>query len=175
MDAKERRVAILKKIKESPVPITGSDLAGLFSVSRQVIVQDVAILRAAGENILATPQGYMVPRILLHQPYRRMLACKHHGLQELEEELNTIVDLGGKVVDVIVEHPIYGEYKGNLMLSSPAGVRDFMRRLKEEEAEPLSSLTGGVHLHTVEAEDEEIFDRISKVLEEKGILLQEIL
>lgn len=175
MEAKERRAAILKKITESPVPITGSDLASLFSVSRQVIVQDVAILRAAGENILATPQGYMVPRIPLHQPYKRIFACKHHSLHEMEEELNTIVDLGGKAVDVIVEHPIYGEYKGNLMLSSPAGVREFMRRLREEDAEPLSTLTGGVHLHTVEAEDEEILDRISRALEEKGILLQEIL
>jgi len=175
MEAKERRAAILKKIAESPVPITGSDLAGLFSVSRQVIVQDVAILRAAGENILATPQGYMVPRMPLHQPCKRIFACKHHGFHEMEEELNTIVDLGGKVVDVMVEHPIYGEYKGNLMLSSPAGVREFMRRLKEGKAEPLSSLTGGVHLHTVEAEDEETLDRISKALEEKGILLQEIL
>jgi len=174
MDAADRREQMLRLIVQSDDPITGSELARQFSVSRQVIVQDIAILRAAGENIIATPQGYMIPRMSVTKSATRIFACKHDSGEKLEEELTTIVDLGGKVIDVIVEHPLYGEYRALLMLSSPAGVRDFLTRLKKQGAAPLSSLTGGIHLHTVEADSIATLNRIEEELLKRGILLREV-
>lgn len=171
MDALLRRDKILKKIIETHEAITGAELAKTFAVSRQVIVQDIALLRASGENIIATPQGYMIPRNVTPKPAVKVFACKHNTIEKMKEELMTIVDFGGKIVDVIIEHPIYGEFRGLLMIHSPAGVRDFISQIKEQNAEPLSALTSGVHLHTVEAESPEILQNIETALKKKGILL----
>ncbi|MDN5277465.1 MAG: uncharacterized protein PWR01_1430 [Clostridiales bacterium] len=170
MSADERRQEILRIIKGSSQPVTGAYLAGLLGVSRQVIVQDIAILRAAGEEIIATPQGYMIPKNLYPRRYRRVIACKHSD-EGIEDELMTIVDLGGTVLDVSVEHGVYGEFKARLMIKSPSDVRAFMEAMKKEKAEPLCSLTEGVHLHTIEADDPAVLDRIEAALREKGYLL----
>jgi transcriptional regulator of NAD metabolism len=57
-----RRKAILEKLETSSDPITGTALADFFQVSRQVIVQDIALLRASGLGILATSNGYLIPK-----------------------------------------------------------------------------------------------------------------
>ncbi|AEE95372.1 transcription repressor NadR [Mahella australiensis] len=165
----QRREGILNKLKAAKAPITGTDLATAFDVSRQVIVQDIAILRAAGINIIATPQGYMLPDAI-KQKVSRVFACRHTP-EQIEDELCTIVSLGGKVIDVIIEHKVYGELRGLLMLSSISDIRDFMHKINQKGVEPLSSLTGGVHLHTVEADDIEILDKIENDLKRKGYLL----
>lgn len=170
MSADERRQKIVNIIRESARPVTGTYLAGLLGVSRQVIVQDIAILRAAGEEIIATPQGYMIPQNMYPRRYRRVIACKHSE-DGIEDELMTIVDLGGTVLDVSVEHGVYGEFKARLMIKSPSDVRAFMEAMRRENAEPLSSLTEGVHLHTIEADDPALLDRIEEALREKGYLL----
>lgn len=172
MEAALRREKMKQKIMSTPQPITGSELAKVFDVSRQVIVQDVAILRAAGAPILATAQGYMMPGIPLHKSIDRIFACKHITMETLRDELTTIVDLGGRVIDVVVEHPVYGEFRSLLMLSSLSSVRGFIERLEKQGAEPLSSLTGGVHLHTVEADCSVVLDQIEKALLGKGILMK---
>ncbi|HHW57493.1 MAG TPA: transcription repressor NadR [Clostridia bacterium] len=171
MTAQERRKKILEILKEAKEPISGSELAKKFNVTRQIIVQDIAILRAKGIKILSTPQGYMVDRIQENR-VKRVFAVKH-GYDRTEEELNLIVDNGGKVLDVIVEHPYYGEIKGLLMLSSRYDISKFMECIKEGKATLLSSLTDGVHLHTVEAENEEALKRIQEALKEKGFLIEE--
>lgn len=171
MDSSERREEILKFLKKKDGPIKGMDLAEIFDVSRQVIVQDIALLRAKGEDILATPQGYLISDNIKDDKLIKTIVCKHSGYEEIEDELKTIIDLGGKVIDVVVEHPIYGEIRSPLMISSRLELSEFMRSLEKTNAEPLSSLTDGVHIHTLEVEDENIFKKIVEKLHEKGYLI----
>ncbi|MBP2626857.1 MAG: hypothetical protein H6Q68_1568 [Firmicutes bacterium] len=170
MDAKERRVKLLEKLKDAEGPLTGTWLAKEFNVSRQVIVGDFAILRAAGTAVYATPQGYVLPTVESSKTMRVKLACKHER-ENLEQELTIIIDNGGKVLDVVVEHPLYGELTANLMLASRRDLTDFLRKLDASHAEQLASITGGVHVHTVEVSDDETLSRIKDELRMKGILL----
>ncbi len=169
MDAQARRHEILDILGRNEV-VSGNELAAKLSVSRQVVVQDIAILRAAGRGILSTPQGYRLDGI--SQKKVRIFACGHY-MDRVYEELALIVDNGGKVVDVIVEHPVYGELKGYLMISSRYDLDNFMNSIRESQGKLLSSLTGGVHLHTVEAESEEVLDRIEKALGDNGFLMSD--
>lgn len=169
MDGAQRRTHILEILDDSNVPVTGSTLAKRFNVSRQIIVQDVAILRAEGKNIMATPQGYIIAKSQ-DKKLHRVVACQHDNAQ-LVNELNIIVDNGGTVVDVIVEHPIYGELRGILNLKSRYDVKQFTHKLGSSNAKPLCFLTEGVHLHTIEAEEPAVFTYIEKALHEAGILL----
>lgn len=173
MDANGRRKEIINILKKSEDPVKGTDLSEALQVSRQVIVQDIAILRARGESILATPQGYLMPKSYEKRKLTKTIACTHENNQQLEEELRTIVDLGGKIIDVIVEHPLYGEIKSQLQIGSRHDLSMFMENLKLTNAEPLSSLTGGVHLHTIEVDNEDTFRRIKKALSEKKYLIKE--
>lgn len=170
MEAKERRNKIAKLLKQSRQPITGMVLARELGVSRQVIVGDIAILRAAGLDIYATPQGYVILQATASAAVTTKIAC-HHGCDRIEEELVVIIDNGGKVLDVSVEHPVYGEIKANLMLASRRDLADFLQKLSESKAAPLSLVTGGVHLHTVEAPSPEVMQKIKTDLKELGILL----
>jgi transcriptional regulator of NAD metabolism len=151
-------------------PIRGNELAKRFRVSRQCLVQDVAILRAGGEQILATPRGYRLPQEPNHA-HREILACRHEP-ERTEEELQILVDHGVKVLDVIVEHPLYGELRGSLMIESRADVQDFLKQVKAMHASLLSTLTGGVHLHTVEASRAEMISRAKARLRARGFLLK---
>ncbi|MCW3491445.1 transcription repressor NadR [Dethiobacter alkaliphilus] len=159
MEAEKRREELLRSLREAEKPVTGGDLAQRFGVSRQVIVQDIAILRAAGEQILATPQGYMIPLNQAAAAVQAVLACRHTP-QEIEAEIGIVVDLGGKVLDVVVEHPVYGEMRGNLMISSRRDLNHFLERLAVTEARPLAELTDGVHLHTIEAPNNRVLEEI---------------
>jgi hypothetical protein len=150
--------------------VRGSELAGRFDVSRQCVVQDIAILRAGGTEIVATPRGYRLPDAA-RAGHREILACNHPP-ERTEEELQILVDQGVKVLDVIVEHPLYGELRGSLMIESRADVQDFLQQVRSRKASLLSSLTGGVHLHTVEARNGEIVARARAKLRERGFLLK---
>ncbi|HHY38704.1 MAG TPA: transcription repressor NadR [Clostridia bacterium] len=171
MDAEARRTAILEWLRSTAHPITGTEMASKMKVSRQVIVQDIALLRAAGHPIIATPQGYTVSVPSPSPGITRLIATKH-GREEVEDELMTIVQEGVSVIDVIVEHPIYGQLTGALYLDDPSDVKEFMRRLSESGAKLLSSLTEGVHLHTVRAVDNEAIERAERELSKKGYLLK---
>ncbi|WP_054261712.1 transcription repressor NadR [Propionispora sp. 2/2-37] len=170
MEAKERRAQLLNALRQAKEPLTGSTLAREMGVSRQIIVGDIAILRAAGVNIYATPQGYVLPMENVSQPLTGTLACKH-SRRQVAQELEIIIDHGGKVRDVIVEHPVYGEIRANLMLSSRRDIADFLAALTNSGAEPISIVTGGVHLHTVEVPSEEVFREIEGALKAAGILI----
>ena len=143
-------------------------LAEKFSVSRQIIVGDIALLRSSGEEILATPRGYVTPKEA--RGIVRRVAVKHTP-QEMEAELNTIVDNGCTVIDVIVDHPIYGQLTGPLQISNRYEVSQFIERCKK--AEPLSSLTDGIHLHTLSCPDEAAFERTKSALCALRVLLEE--
>lgn len=168
--AAERRQRILAWMRAHGTPVRGGELAKRLRVSRQCLVQDVAILRASGEEILATPQGYRLPTASIRS-HRALLACKHVP-ERTEEELQTLVDNGVKVLDVIVEHPLYGELRGALMIESRADVQDFLERVRSSHASLLSSLTRGVHLHTVEASRPETIARAKTALRRRGFLLK---
>lgn len=167
----ERREAIKGVLTESNAPVSGTVLAKQHAVSRQVIVQDIAILRASGMEIISTAQGYYIPEAVKQTTVHLFtVACKHGG-QEMEKELEIIVDYGGKVLDVVVDHPIYGELRGLLMLNSRRQIRQFVDSIKKAGVEPLSSLTHGVHLHNIEVPDEETKHVIIAELKKAHVLL----
>lgn len=171
MDSNERRKKIETVLKTSYEPEKGSKLAEMLGVTRQVIVKDIAILRAEGKNIIATPEGYIVPKSE-NSVVRKIIATSHKP-ENIEDELYTIVEYGGIIEDVIVEHPLYGEIKGMLMIKSNYDIKNFMKRLNQYKAEPLLILTGGIHIHTICAENDEIMDNIIKELRIKGYLVNE--
>ena len=168
--ADKRRRRIVEWMRHQGVSIRGGELARRFHVSRQCLVQDVAILRASGEQIVATPRGYRLPEGFPH-PHRAIIACGH-APERTEEELQILVDHGVKILDVIVEHPLYGELRGSLMLESRADVQDFLAQMRASHATLLSSLTSGVHLHTVEASRPEMISRAKGRLRARGFLLK---
>jgi transcriptional regulator of NAD metabolism len=166
MQAEQRRQSVLDILNQSTQPVSAGTLASRFSVSRQIIVGDIALLRAAGAEISATPRGY----IIQHSPegFVRQVACRHNTL-EMEAELNAIVDQGCTVLDVIVEHPVYGQITGPLQLSNRYDVSQFLTRC----IQPLSNLTEGIHLHTLSCPDEAAYTRVLTALEEMGFLLKD--
>jgi uncharacterized protein len=168
--AGKRRRRIIESLRHDGAPIRGGELARRLRVSRQCLVQDVAILRAGGEEIVATPRGYHLPESSPHL-HRAVLACRHSP-ERTEEELEILVDHGVKVLDVIIEHPVYGELRGALALESRADVQDFLAQVHASRATLLSSLTGGVHLHTVEASRPEMISRAKARLRARGFLLK---
>lgn len=125
--AQARRQAVAQALEEAVGPVSAAALAERFSVSRQIIVGDVALLRAGGTDILATPRGYLLGG--RGGGVERTVACVH-APEEMERELNAIVDAGGEVVDVIVEHPVYGQLTGLLGVRSRYDVAEFVRRVE---------------------------------------------
>ena len=167
MEAAARRAAILSKLEQADRPVSAAALAKEFSVSRQIIVGDVALLRASGAEIAATPRGYVLPRE--GNGLIRTVACVHDG-EEMARELEIMVDNGCQVVDVVVEHPIYGQLTGQLHLASRHDVGEFIRSVSESSAKPLADLTGGIHLHTLHCPSEEAFLRVRAALDQAGLL-----
>ena len=169
MDAQERRQAIARRLEQAGCAVSATALAREFSVSRQIIVGDVALLRASGLDIAATPRGYVLPARTSGITFT---VATRHPAEDMAAELNAIVDQGCIVVDVIVDHPIYGQLTGPLHLSSRYDVGQFVRRCREESAAPLSLLTEGIHLHTVTCPDEQAYERVKCALRELGVLLE---
>ena len=168
-NARTRRTEIMNILQTAEKPISAGTLATRFHVSRQVIVTDIALLRASGADILATPRGYAIPPA--SRGLIRPIVCRHSG-DDMKSELYAIVDQGCTVLDVIVEHPIYGQLAGELQLSSRYDVEQFLNRLYESDAHPLSDLTGGVHLHTLSCPDENAWNRVRDALRDLRILLE---
>ncbi|MEQ8154168.1 MAG: transcription repressor NadR [Clostridiaceae bacterium] len=170
MDSRERRKKLENCIVNSCKPLKGSELANMFGVTRQVIVKDIAIIRAAGSNIIATPDGYVTNKENFR--YKKVLALSH-SRDEMVRELELVIKYGGIIEDVIIEHPIYGELKGNLMIRNLNDLNNFLDKYKQYNAKPLSTLTGGIHLHTISTEKKEDMEMIMKDLEEAGYLLKD--
>ena len=168
MSGLERREKIVNLLKSSDTAIPAKNLADLFSVSRQVIVQDIALLRASGYDVISTNRGY-----LLNQPvtFSRILKVNHTD-EQIEDELNMIVDLGGMAVDVSVRHKIYGSMEAPLMINSRRKVQEFMKDLNSGKSSPLKNITSGYHYHKIEAESEETLNIIENAFKEKGYLVE---
>ena len=170
MDGEQRREAIVAQLAQTKKPISASKFAKEFGVSRQVIVGDIALLRAMGEEILATARGYQ--KETSQGMLERKIAVQHTA-EQTKEELQTIVSLGGEVLDVIVAHEIYGEIHGNLHVQTLADVDKFIQSYEKSSNNLLSELTNGVHLHTIRYPDEATFEAIQQGLIEKGFLYQD--
>ena len=168
MEAAYRRQAILDRLRMADRPVSASALAAGLNVSRQIIVGDIALLRAGGAEISATPRGYVLPRAT--DGITRTIACRH-TLAQTGQELDILVDNGCTVLDVIVEHPVYGQLTGQLQISSRYDVEQFLARIRDSDAAPLSMLTGGLHLHTLCCPNEDAYTRACAALKAAGLLL----
>lgn len=168
METASRRQAILDRLRSADRPVSASALAAGLNVSRQIIVGDIALLRAGGAEISATPRGYVLPRAT--DGITRTIACRH-TLAQTGQELDILVDNGCTVLDVIVEHPVYGQLTGQLQISSRYDVEQFLARIRDSDAAPLSMLTGGLHLHTLCCPNEDAYTRACAALKAAGLLL----
>jgi transcriptional regulator of NAD metabolism len=172
MGAEERREKILAALRESGEAMRAAALAARMRVSRQVIVGDIALLRAQGNEIIATARGYIMAASVPTGRYVGKIACRH-GVADTEKELAAIVALGGEVVDVTVTHRLYGDMTGQLNIATRADVDEFMKNIRNSKERLLSELTGGVHLHTVACRDKTAFEAVRSELARLGILLSE--
>lgn len=169
MSDRRQRLENLKEILESaPEPVSGVSLAERLDVSRQAIVQDVATLREQGLPVVATSRGYHLERA--PSAFRRIVAVRHQP-DRIFEELSLIVSLGGKVLDVLVDHPVYGELRGNINVGTADEVTRFVTLMETTGRHPLLTLSDGFHLHNVEAPDEETLLIIQSKLKEAGLLV----
>ena len=167
MTGRERRDAMIEIIQNSEKPVSGTALAKQFAVSRQVIVQDIALIRAAGYEVLSTHRGYLLGQ---KNSVTRIFKVSHTD-EEIADELNLIVDLGGKVLDVQINHKVYGRMKADLGIHSRKQVQDFMEEIRSGKSSPLKNITSNYHYHTVEADSEEVLDLIGKELNKRGYLV----
>lgn len=170
MKATTRRNEIAAVLLSSDVPVSGSSLSEKFGVSRQIIVQDISLLKAAGYDILATHNGY----ILQSSPLKERVFKLKHTTDDTEDELTTIVNLGGTVADVFVWHKVYGKVEAKLNIFSNMHIKQFIEGVRSGQSSELMNITGGYHYHTVRAESEEILDKIQDALNSKGYIAPEI-
>lgn len=172
MNAQERRNQILTILEKHPSAITANELAQRFQVSRQVIVGDIAILRAQNYEILATNQGYLIPSLEIADTaacYTGVLVCRH-DLSQMEAEITTILEWGGRVLDVQIDHPVYGLLSASLHINEKKDLEAFVDRMKTYEGEMLASLTNGIHSHTIQTANQTQFEKIKDQLNQLHIL-----
>ena len=172
MKANQRRQLILETLNQSSQPISASQLAKQLEVSRQVIVGDVALLRASNHDILSTPKGYCLAKEQTDHSFKGRLVCSHRP-EDTEEELLLILDKGGMVLDVEIEHPVYGMLTASLNLKTREDVADFMEKMHTSQAQLLSSLTQGIHLHTISCPSSQVFEEIRQALASRGYLYRQ--
>lgn len=164
-----KRDELLELLLASKDPIKGQELAEHFSVSRQAIVQYIAIIRASGVNVIATHTGYMIPKLPENAEHIKTIYSSHKD-QHIRNELELIIDMGGRVIDVIVEHPVYGEIICPLNIKSRYEIEKFVLELEKYNAKPLSILTEGKHRHTIEVPSEAVYQLIIEKLKDKDYI-----
>ena len=170
MKVAERRKAIVNLLLSSSEPISGGELSRRFNISRQIIVQDITVLKGTGYDILSTSRGYVIQRSPLSE---RVFKVKH-STEETEDELSCIVDLGGTVVDVFVWHKVYGRISAALNIFSPMHVKQFLEGVRTGKSTELMNITGGYHYHTVRADNDATLDRIEAALNKRNYIVPEI-
>ncbi len=170
MKVAERRKAIVNLLLSSKEPVSGSALAQKFNISRQIIVQDITVLKGTGYEILSTSRGYVMQK----NPLAERVFKLKHTTEQTEDELSCIVGLGGTVVDVFVWHKVYGKVEAPLNIFSMMHVKQFMEGVRTGKSTELMHITGGYHYHTVRAENEAVLDRIEAALNERNYIVPEI-
>ena len=170
MKSDERRKSIINLLLSEKRPISGNELSEKYGVTRQIIVKDISILKAQGNEILATNSGYMIQS----SPLKERVFKVFHTTAETEDELQTIVDLGGTVADVYVWHKAYGKMEAKLNISSRSQIKQFIESVRTGKSVELMHITGGYHYHTVRAASEETLDKIESALNSKKYIAPEI-
>ena len=170
MKASQRRQEIINLLLSAKEPISGASLAERFSISRQIMVSDISVIKASGFEILSTHYGYVMQKSPLCE---RVFKVKH-TTDETEDELMTIVSLGGTVVDVFVWPKVYGRVQAQLNIFSPLHVKQFIEGVRSGKSSELMNITGGYHYHTVRAESEDVLESIFEALNNKGYIAPEI-
>ncbi len=168
MKAADRRKAIVNLLLSSNESISGGKLSEEFGVSRQIIVQDITVLKGSGYDIISTHNGYIIQK----SPLKERVFKVYHTTEETEDELTTIVNHGGTVVDVFVWHKVYGKITAPLNIFSGMHIKQFIEGVRSGKSSELMNITGGYHYHTVRAESEDVLNRIQNALEEHGYIAQ---
>lgn len=168
MTGADRRRKILTLMRGSLQPLPGAMLGKETGVSRQVVVQDIALLRTEGYPIVSTSKGYY-----LDEPRQAVRLVKvYHTNEQVEDELTTIVNMGGIVQDVLINHRTYGKLSAPMNIKNQRDIRMFMEDLQSGKSYPLLNVTSGYHFHHIAAESEEILDEISDELGRKGYMVE---
>ena len=185
-----RRASLLDALRLADAPVSGGQLASTLNVSRQIIVQDIALLREAGANIVATTKGYVLadtaqtltqnttqtmtqnaaeqPVAVLDEPARTFKL--HHEVEQTRDELQTIIALGGRVHNVSISHRAYGRITAPLEIADQADIEQFIHDIESGKSSPLSTATSGYHYHLVSAPSDEALEAIGRALADKGFL-----
>lgn len=172
MKANERRKQIVAELRKQVEPISASKLAQKLGVSRQIIVGDIALLRAESQDILSTPKGYVLQKVQPTGQFIGKIACQHDA-SATRKELELILAQGGVVLDVEVEHPVYGMLIAPLTIRTTEEMEVFLEEVAKSQASLLSELTQGIHLHTLSCPDKSVFDQIKQSLSEAHLLVDE--
>lgn len=173
-DGKERREKILEWLANTRRPLSGTELARHFGVSRQVIVQDIALLRASNREIISTNKGYLLFKSIADESLIRTVVMVKHSTEQTYDEFAAIVELGGRVLDVSVDHDYYGQIQIDLLIQNLKDAEEFVKKMKDSPSQPLKCLTGDVHYHTIAAPSEKVLTLIRRELHEKGFLISDI-
>lgn len=168
MTGADRRKQIVQQIENSQVPVSGTKLASAYGVSRQVIVQDIALIRAAGYDIISTNRGYILNKAVSVSRIFKV----HHTDEQLEREMNAIVDLGGCIDNVMIHHRVYGTMEADLGVNSRRKVAEFMDDIRQGKSSPLKNITSNYHYHRVSADSEETLKLIEQELKKLGFLVE---
>jgi uncharacterized protein len=166
----ERRAELLRILNDAETPVTGSKLSSLLGVSRQAIVNDIAILRASGEVVVGGPHGYRLGRV---SGLLEIIHCNHPP-ERGREELEILLDRGIAVLDVGVDHSVFGEVRASVVVETRADIERHAAAITEAGEAPLSVITGGRHSHTVRAPNRDALDAAKRELLERGILHEQM-
>lgn len=172
MTGDERRVHVIEQLHGATKPVAGTELARSAGVSRQVIVQDIALLRADGHDIVATNRGYVLREAGAQPTVPTRLIKVRHAVDELEDELSCIIDLGGAVLSVMVNHRAYGKITADLDIRSRRDIARYLEDIRSGKSTPLMTVTSGYHFHRIAAESEEALDEIEVALADRGFLAE---
>ena len=171
-DGRERRERIIEILMNTRTPVSGTELAKALGVSRQIIVQDIALLRARNREIISTNKGYLLFNSLGNDGTQTVIMVKHNS-DEVYDEFATIVELGGRILDVSVDHDYYGQIQIDLVINDLNDAMEFVQKMKESASQPLKCLTGDIHYHTIAAPSEKVLQLIRNELKQKGYLMEE--
>ena len=168
LDPDDALTRITASLEGAPASSSAKDLAARFGVSRQVIVQDMAVIRASTPGILSTTRGYVLQQ-------DKDIACTRefkvrHGQEQAAEELNLIVDCGGRVKNISISHRVYGRVTAEMDIRSRQDVNEFVQAINSSHSSVLSSATSGYHYHLIEASSQERLDLIGEQLKKAGFL-----
>ncbi|CAM4356583.1 Transcription repressor NadR [Lacicoccus alkaliphilus] len=170
--AEQRRGSILEDLMQADAAISGASLAKKYDVSRQIIVSDISILKSRKHEVVSTSKGYVYqPAGEKGRPVKRVVACRH-TFSQMEEELSLILDNGAMIDDVSIDHPVYGELVGELMIEDAGDMHAFLKLMDSNKSKMLAELTDNIHLHTISAHTEKILDNAVEDLRRHGFLLE---